>query len=187
MALLWSAYRPYDYFTWLLEVFPAIIGAAVLIATRKKFEFTNLVYTLVVFHAIVLMIGGHYTYARMPLFDWLRDAFLLDRNYYDRFGHIVQGFVPAMIARELFIRLAIVKGKRWMNFLIVTVCAFISVAYELLEWWVAVIAGSAAVAFLATQGDVWDTQWDMFLAIIGAVVALVLLRAWHDRQLVAIK
>ena len=186
-VLVWSAYRPYEYFTWLLEVFPAIIGVIVLLATRKKFQFTNMVYTLVLFHAIILMIGGHYTYARMPLFDWLRDALVLNRNYYDRLGHIVQGFVPAMIARELFIRLVVIKGRGWMNFIIVTVCTFVAVMYEFLEWWVAVIAGSAAVSFLATQGDVWDPQWDMFLAIIGAVVALATLSKWHDRQLRAKK
>ena len=182
-ALAWSAYRPYEYFTWLLEVFPAIVGVIVLFATRKKFRFTNMVYTLILFHAIILLIGGHYTYARMPLFDWLRNALLLDRNYYDRLGHVAQGFVPAMIARELFVRWAIVKGRGWMNFIIVTVCTFIAAVYEIIEWWTAVIAGSAAVSFLATQGDVWDPQWDMFLAIVGAVAALGLMSAWHDRQL----
>lgn len=183
-VLAWSAYRPHDYFTWILEVFPAIIGAGVLIATRKRFEFTNLVYTLILIHAVILMIGGHYTYALMPLFSWLRDAFDLSRNYYDRIGHIAQGFVPAMIARELFIRHAVIRGRGWMNFIIVTVCTFIAVAYEFLEWWVAVAAGIAAESFLATQGDIWDTQWDMFLAVVGAIAALMILSKWHDRQLV---
>lgn len=186
-ALAWSAYKPYEYFTWLLEVFPAIIGAIVLLATRKKFRFTNMVYTLILLHAVVLLIGGHYTYARMPLFDWFRNALSLDRNYYDRFGHIIQGFVPAMIARELFIRWAVIKGRAWMNFIIITVCTFIAVAYEIFEWWTAIIAGSAAVSFLATQGDVWDPQWDLFLAIVGAAAALAMLSKWHDRQLNANK
>lgn len=182
-VLAWSAYKPYDYFTWILEVFPAIIGVGVLIATRKKFEFTDLVYTLVLFHAVILMIGGHYTYALMPLFSWLRDTFDLSRNYYDRIGHIAQGFAPAMIARELFIRKAVIRGRGWMNFIIVAVCTFIAVMYEFLEWWVAIAAGIAAESFLALQGDIWDTQWDMFLAIVGAGAALLLLSKWHDRKL----
>jgi putative membrane protein len=138
---------------------------------------------VVLIHSIILMVGGHYTYAEMPLFSWLRDEFGLARNYYDRVGHVAQGFVPAIIAREVLLRLGVVNGKGWLFFLVVCFCLALSAFYEFIEWWVAAGTGEAATAFLATQGDVWDTQWDMFLAFLGAVAALLLLSRWHDRQL----
>jgi putative membrane protein len=184
VLLIWSGIRPHDYPTWILEVFPAILGIALLLATDRRFEFTRLVYWLMAAHAIVLIIGGHYTYAEVPAFNWLRDTLGLDRNYYDRLGHFMQGFVPAIIAREILIRRSPVKSGKWLYFVVVCICLSISAAYELLEWAVAVTSGSAADAFLATQGDVWDTQWDMFTALCAANVALVLLPSIHDKQLV---
>jgi len=182
-VLAWSGYRPKDYFTWILEVAPAIIAGVVLVALYSRFRFTDLVYALILAHAVILMIGGHYTYAEMPLFSWLRDEFGLARNYYDRVGHVAQGFVPAMIAREILLRNRVVNGRRWLFFVICCVALAISALYEFLEWWVAIASGTAAEAFLATQGDVWDTQWDMFLAFIGAIAAQLGLGALHDRQL----
>jgi putative membrane protein len=182
-VLVWSAIRPFDYFIWFLEVVPAMAGAAVLVAIYPRVRLTLLVYCLIWLHAAVLMIGGHWTYSEMPLFNWLRDEFGLARNYYDRVGHVFQGFVPAMIAREIFIRNRIIAGRRWLFFIVCCVALAISAFYEFLEWWVALATGSAADAFLATQGDVWDTQWDMFLALLGAMAAQVMLAAWHDRQI----
>jgi putative membrane protein len=186
VVLAWSGFRPKDTYTWILEVAPAIIGGVVLVALYPRFRFTDLVYGLVLVHAIILMIGGHYTYAEMPLFSWLRDEFGLARNYYDRVGHVAQGFVPAMIAREILLRNRVVNGRRWLFFVICCVALAISALYEFLEWWVAIASGTAAEAFLATQGDVWDTQWDMFLALCGAVAAQLLLSGWHDGQLAAL-
>lgn len=183
VVLAWSGYRPHDYFTWLLEVLPAVIAGVVLVALYPRFRFTDLVYVLILIHAIILMIGGHYTYAEMPLFNWLRDSFGLARNYYDRVGHVAQGFVPAMIIREVLIRNNVVNGRGWLFLLVCCVALAISACYEFFEWWVAVASGTAADAFLATQGDIWDTQWDMFLALCGAIAAQLLLAAWHDRQL----
>jgi putative membrane protein len=179
----WSAWQPYDRLTWWLEVFPGIIGLIVLAATYRRFRFTTLCYTLIAIHICILCVGGHYTYAREPLFNWLREVFHWSRNHYDRLGHFAQGFVPAMIARELFLRLKVFNRPRWMPFLIVCVCMAISAFYELIEWWTAAVSGDASVSFLATQGDVWDTQEDMFMALIGSVCALVFLPKWHDRQL----
>jgi putative membrane protein len=186
-VLAWSAYRPKDYFTWILEVAPAIIAGVVLLALYSRFRFTDLVYALILAHAIILMVGGHYTYAEMPLFSWLRDEFGLARNYYDRVGHVAQGFVPAMIAREILLRNRVVTGRRWLFFVVCCVALAISALYEFLEWWVAIASGTAAEAFLATQGDVWDTQWDMFLALCGAVAAQLLLNRWHDAQLARLR
>ena len=183
--LAWSAWRPHDYFTWILEVFPAIIAAIVLVATYRRFRLTNLLYALILIHAAILMIGGHYTYAEMPLFSWLRDEFHLGRNYYDRLGHLAQGFVPSMIAREILIRNDVVNGRGWLAFLVCSIALAISACYEFVEWWVAVASGTDADAFLATQGDVWDTQWDMFLALCGAILAQLTLTGLHDRQLEA--
>jgi len=183
--LVWSAWKPHDYFTWVLEVFPAIIAGVVLVAIYPRFRFTTLVYVLILIHAAILMIGGHYTYAEMPLFSWLRDEFHLARNYYDRVGHIAQGFVPAMIAREILIRNAVVAGRGWLFFIVSSIALAISACYEFFEWWVAVASGTAADAFLATQGDVWDTQWDMFMALCGAITAQLTLAGMHDRQLQA--
>lgn len=182
-ALGWSAWKPKDGFVWFLEVFPAIVGGIVLLWLYRRFRFTDLVYVLILAHAIILMIGGHYTYAEMPLFNWLRDSFDLSRNYYDRVGHLAQGFVPAMIAREVLLRKTPLQRGGWLFFLVVCVCLAISAYYEFVEWWVAVASGTAADAFLATQGDVWDTQWDMFLAFCGSIAAQLLLSRVHDRQL----
>jgi putative membrane protein len=182
-VLIWSGYRPKDTFTWILEVAPAIVAGGVLLAVYRRFRFTDLVYVLILVHAIILMIGGHYTYAEMPLFSWLRDELGLARNYYDRVGHVAQGFVPAMIAREILLRNDVVRGAGWQFFLVCCVALAISAVYEFLEWWVAIASGTAAEAFLATQGDVWDTQWDMFLALCGALAAQLFLGGWHDRQL----
>ena len=179
----WSGWRPYDRFTWWLETAPGLVGIVILIATYRRFPLTTLCYTLIAFHICVLCVGGHYTYARVPAFDWLRSVFGWHRNHYDRLGHIMQGFVPAIIAREVIIRLGVVTRKKWIPFLIVCVCLGISAFYELLEWWTALLSGSAADDFLGSQGDVWDTQSDMCLALIGAVSALLLLSHLHDHAL----
>jgi putative membrane protein len=181
--LAWSAWKPHDYFTWILEVFPAIIGGVVLAAVYPRFRFTSLVYLLILVHAAILMIGGHYTYAEMPLFNWLRDEFHQSRNYYDRLGHLAQGFVPSMIAREILIRKHVVAGRGWLTFIVCSIALAISACYEFIEWWVALASGTDAEAFLATQGDVWDTQWDMFMALCGAILAQLALSRMHDRQL----
>ncbi len=182
-ALIWSGAQPKDYMTWVLEVLPAVLGFAVLVATRHRFPLTPLAYLLILTHCIILMVGGHYTYAEVPLFDWIRDWFGLARNNYDKVGHFVQGFVPAIIAREILVRNAIIAGKGWMSFLVVCVCLAISAFYELIEWWVAIFSEEAAEAFLGTQGYVWDTQSDMMYALVGAVMALVLLSRLHDQQI----
>lgn len=184
-VLAWSGIHPHDRFTWVLEVVPAVVGACVLVAIYSRFRFTTLVYVLICFHAIILCIGGHYTYAEMPLFNWLRDALELSRNHYDRLGHFVQGFVPAMIAREILLRTSPLKQGKWLAFLVVCVCLALSAFYELIEWRVAAATGTAAEAFLGTQGDVWDSQWDMSLAMAGAIIALMLLSRLHDRALSA--
>ncbi len=182
-VLVWSGIAPHDRFTWWLEVAPALIGLAVLIPTHRRFPLTPLVSTLIALHMAILCVGGKYTYAFVPLGDWVRNAFHLSRNHYDRLGHFAQGFVPAMIARELFIRWKVIASPRWRAFLIVCVCLAISACYELVEWLVAISSGEAGDAFLGTQGDVWDTQEDMALALVGAICALVFLGKWHDRQL----
>jgi putative membrane protein len=183
LILAWSGFRPLDRFVWFLEVFPAIIGAMVLLALYPRVKLTMLVYCLIWLHALVLILGGHWTYAEMPLFSWLRDEFGLSRNYYDRLGHVMQGAVPAIIAREILLRNRVVNGKGWLFFLVTCLCLAVSALYELVEWWVAVGSGTAADAFLATQGDVWDTQWDMFMALCGAIASQLLLRGVHERQL----
>jgi putative membrane protein len=182
-VIIWSGWRPYDRFTWWLEASPAIAGLAILLATYRRFRLTTLCYVLIALHMCVLCIGGHYTYARVPAFDWLRQIFGWERNHYDRLGHLMQGFVPAIIAREVLIRLDVIKQTKWLPFLIVSICMAISAFYELLEWWAALVSGSAADDFLGGQGDVWDTQSDMCLALIGAVGALLLLSYFHDRAL----
>ncbi len=179
----WSGWQPYDRFTWWLEVSPVFAGLAILVATYRRFRFTTLCYALIALHMCVLCVGGHYTYARVPAFDWLRPIFGWERNHYDRLGHLMQGFVPAVIAREVLVRLDVIKRKNWIPFLVVSICLAISAFYELLEWWAALIGGSAADDFLGSQGDVWDTQSDMCLALIGAVGALVLVSYFHDRAL----
>jgi putative membrane protein len=183
VVFIWSAIRPHDYFTWILEVFPAIVGIGVLAATYRNFRFTTMVYALVAAHAIILMIGGHFTYAEVPLFNWIRDEFALSRNHYDRVGHFAQGFVPAMIAREVLLRRSPLKRRGWLFVIVVSICLAVSALYELLEWGVSAATGSAGDAFLGTQGDVFDTQKDMAMALVGALTSMLLLAGLHDRQL----
>ncbi len=183
LVLVWSAVHPHDYFTWFLEVFPVFIGAVVLAATSRRFPLTSLACFLLGIHAIILMVGGHYTYAEVPLGFWMRDLFGGMRNNYDRIGHFAQGFVPAIIAREILIRRKVVRGRWWTYAIVVCICLAISAAYELLEWRVSVATGGKGDAFLGTQGDVWDTQEDMGTAFIGALLAPLLLGRLHDRQL----
>ena len=181
--LILSAIKPHDYFTWFLEVIPAIIGSAILVAVYRKFKFTNLTYSLIWVHALILIVGGHYTYAEVPLFNWLKEVLDLSRNHYDRVGHLAQGFIPAIVAREILLRTSPLRPGKWLFFIVVCICLAISASYELIEWGVAELTGSAADAFLGTQGDVWDTQWDMLLAFCGAIISLVVLSGVHDRQL----
>ncbi|HMV72659.1 MAG TPA: DUF2238 domain-containing protein [Pseudomonadales bacterium] len=178
-----TGYRPFDQLTWFLEVFPVLAAIVILAATRAAFPLTRLVYWLIFAQATILMIGGHYTYARVPLGFWVQDLFDLGRNHYDRLGHIAQGVTPAMIAREVLLRRSPLVHGKWLFFLVVCVCAFITVSYEFIEWWAALIAEGASMEFLGTQGDVWDTQWDMFLAICGAIAGQLLLARVQDRQL----
>ncbi|MHC1717941.1 MAG: DUF2238 domain-containing protein [Acidaminococcaceae bacterium] len=183
IILIWSVINPYDLFTWFLEVLPVLIGIIVLFYIYPRFRFSNFVYTLLWLHAIILIVGGHYTYAEMPLFNWLRDSFDLGRNYYDRVGHFAQGFVPAMVTREVLLRRTPLKHGKWLNFITVSICLALSAAYELFEFATAKLMGATADSFLGSQGDVWDAQWDMTFALIGAIVALVLLSKFHDQAL----
>lgn len=183
LIFAWSGIRPHDYFTWVLETFPVMLGVPLLIVVYPGFRFTTLVYTLVLLHACILMVGGHYTYAEVPLFNWIRDLAGLTRNDFDRVGHFAQGFVPALIAREVLLRRSPIPRGGWLVFTVLSFCLALSASYELLEWGVAEASGSGAVAFLATQGDVWDTQWDMLTAFIGAISSILLMSRWHDRQL----
>lgn len=183
VILIYSGINPYDRFTWFLEVFPVIIVSIVLIVTYKKFKFTNFVYILMWIHGIILIVGGYYTYAEMPLFNWMRDTFDLSRNYYDRLGHFAQGFIPAIVSREVFIRNKIIKNKAWINFIVIAICLAISASYEIIEFAVARITGEGATAFLGTQGDIWDTQWDMLFALIGSILSVMMLGKYHDRLL----
>jgi putative membrane protein len=186
-VLLWSSWGPHDRLTWWLETLPAMAGIIILVATYRRFRFTTLCYTFIALHICILCVGGHYTYAREPLFGWLRDTFDWQRNHFDRLGHFAQGFVPALIARELFIRLRVFNRPTWLPFMVICVCLTVSALYEFIEWWTALLSGSAAVEFLATQGDVWDTQSDMFMALLGAVCALLFISAWQNRQLARLK
>lgn len=183
VLLIWSAINPKEYFTWFLEVLPAVLGVSILVFTFKKFRFTELVYILIFFHCVILIVGGHYTYAEVPFFDWVREVFDQSRNNYDKLGHFAQGFVPAMIARELLIRKEVVLNKSWMPFIIVCIALAISAVYELLEWAVAAMSGEDGDSFLGTQGYVWDTQSDMLFATIGVVTALITLSGIHNKQL----
>lgn len=186
VVFIWSGINPKDQFTWLLEVLPAIIGVVVMAMTYKTFKLTPLVYILILIHCIVLMIGGHYTYADVPFFDYLKDVFNFTRNNYDKVGHFVQGFVPALITREILIRKNVIPDINWRNFFILCFCLGFSAFYELIEWWVALASGEDAVAFLGTQGYIWDTQSDMGLALLGAILGLITLSKLHDKQLLNI-
>ena len=180
VALVWSGINPKDQFTWFLEVVPALMGGLLLLFTYGSFRLTSLLYFFVLVHCLVLMVGGHYTYADVPLFDGLFGA---ERNNYDKAGHFFQGFVPALLAREILIRKEVVKGGAWLSFIVISICLAFSAFYELIEWWVALISGEDAEAFLGTQGYVWDTQSDMGVALLGAICSLLLLSRYHDRLL----
>ena len=181
--LVLSGIGPYDRATWLMEVAPIFVAVPVLLATAKRFPLTPLVYRLIFLHALILMLGGHYTYARVPLGFWFQELLDLTRNHYDRLGHFVQGFVPAMIAREILLRRTPLRRGGWLFFLVACVALAISACYEFIEWWAALAGGESANDFLGTQGDVWDTQWDMFLALLGALAAQLLLARRHDHEL----
>lgn len=183
VALVASGIRPYERGTWLLEVLPVLIGVPILLATGRRFPLTPLLYRLIFLHALILILGGHYTYARVPLGFWVQDLLDLSRNHYDRLGHLAQGFIPAILAREVLLRTSPLRPGKWLFTLVTAICLAFSAFYELIEWWAAVIGGSSAESFLGTQGDVWDTQWDMFLALIGAISAQLLLSRHHDREL----
>ena len=183
VVFIWSAMGPYDRLTWWLEVAPVLIALPILFFTRHQLVFTKLAYVLMLIHAIILLVGGHYTYAEVPLFNWLRDTFELSRNHYDRVGHFAQGFIPAIIAREILLKQSPLQKGKWLFFITCCICLSVSVVYEFVEWWVAVYSGTAANAFLGSQGDVWDTQWDMFIALLGSIAAQVFLATTHDKQL----
>lgn len=183
VALAVSGVRPHDRATWWLEVAPVLIALPVLIATGRRWPLTPLLYRLLFVHGLILILGGHYTYARVPPGDWLAEWFGFERNHYDRIGHLAQGFVPAILAREVLLRFSPLGRGAWLNLFVVSVCLAFSAFYELIEWWVAVLAGGDDIAFLGTQGDVWDTHWDMFLCLLGALAALVMLSRVHDRSL----
>ena len=174
-----------DRLTWLLEVMWVLLALPLLIATRARFPLTRLLYVLIFVHCLILIYGGAYTYALTPLGLWVQDVFDLARNHYDRLGHFAQGFIPAILARELLLRLTPLRRGGWLFYLVVSVCLAFSAFFEMIEWWAALIWGGDAEAFLATQGDVWDTQWDMFLALCGAITAQLALARWHDRELAA--
>jgi putative membrane protein len=182
-VLIWSGISPKDYLTWILETAPAMVAVIILLATRQRFPLTGLAYGLILVLSIILMIGGHYTYAEVPLFDWFKDVLNQDRNNFDKAAHFAQGFVPAIIAREIIIRNTVLKNVHWLNFFVICICLAISAFYELIEWSVAVVSGEAAEAFLGTQGYVWDTQSDMAFALLGAIVAVTTLNRIHDRQI----
>lgn len=183
VVLVWSGWRPYEFVTWVLEVTPALVALLLLAFTRERFPLTRLVYWLILLHAVILMVGGHYTYARVPPFDWLQEALDLSRNHYDRLGHFVQGFVPAMVAREVLLRLSPLQQGAWLSALVICFALAVSAVYEMIEWWVALLSEQAAESFLGTQGDNFDTQADMFFCLLGAASALLLLSRAHDLAL----
>lgn len=186
-VLAWSAVRPHDYFTWFLEIAPVFIGLPLALALHRRFPLSTLLLVLLWWHSVILIFGGHYTYARVPLGDWAMHWFGWTRNNYDKLGHFAQGFVPAILVREILIRTSPLKGSRWLAFLIVSVCLAFSALYELVEWAVAVSSGAAADDFLGTQGDPWDTQTDMAWALVGAILAVLVMPRWHDRSLAKLK
>ena len=181
--LVWSGVAPRDRFTWVLEVAPVLLTVPLLVVTYPRFRFTRLAYRLMLLHAAILVVGGHYTYEEVPLGFWMKDAFGFARNHYDRIGHLAQGFVPAILAREILLRCTPLRPGRWLFVLVTSVCLAVSALYELFEWATAVLTGEAAAAFLGTQGDPWDTQWDMLMALLGAIVSQLALHRLHDRQL----
>lgn len=183
LLLLWSAIGPTDRMTWLMEVIWVLVGLPLLWLTHGRFPLTRLLYVLIALHCVLLIVGGHYTYAKVPLGLWVQDWFDLARNHYDRLGHFTQGFVPAILARELLLRKTPLRPGGWLFYLVLAAALSFSAFFEFIEWWAALIWGADADAFLATQGDVWDTQWDMFLALVGAFIAQLLLARWHDREL----
>ncbi|MEN8147898.1 MAG: DUF2238 domain-containing protein [Campylobacterota bacterium] len=182
-VFVWSGIEPKDRLTWFLEVAPAVIGVSVLAYTYNSFRLTPLVYILILVHCIILMVGAHYTYAEVPLFEYLKEPLGFTRNNFDKLGHFAQGFIPAMVAREVLIRKSVIPSAGWRDFFIISFCLALSAFYEIIEWWVALASGESAEAFLGTQGYIWDTQSDMWIALIGAVVALLMLSKLHDRQL----
>ncbi|MDA0690844.1 MAG: DUF2238 domain-containing protein [Nitrospinae bacterium] len=186
LVFIWSAISFHDAFTWFLEVLPAVIGLVILFGTYSKFFFTRIAYILILIHAIILMVGGHYTYAEVPLFDWIKEIFDLERNHYDRVGYFAQGFIPAIVGREILLRSSPLQPGKWLFFIVVCICMTLSVSYEFIEWWVALATGTDADAFLGTQGDIWDTQWDMAFATVGAILSQTLLGNAHDRALKSI-
>lgn len=183
LLLLWSGFAPFDRTTWLLEVFPVLLAWPLLWRTRQSYPLTPLLYGLIFCHAVVLILGGAYSYARVPLGFWLMDWFALDRNPYDKIGHLMQGFAPVLVAREILLRGAYIQGRRMLQFILLCIVLAISATYELIEWAAAVMLGQGADEFLGTQGYAWDTQADMGFALLGAILALLLLSRWHDRQL----
>ena len=178
-----SAYKPFDRATWWMEVAPVLVAIPILLATHRRFPLTPLAYTLIFVHACILILGGHYTYARVPPGFWVQDLFGFARNHYDRLGHLAQGFIPAIIAREILLRQTPLRRGGWLFFIVCSICLAISACYEFIEWWAALIGGAGATEFLGTQGDVWDTQWDMLMALVGAISAQLVLARLHDRQL----
>lgn len=186
-VLIWSGFEPKDRLTWILEAGPAIIGLFIMARTRHSFPLTPMLYFWILLHCIVLMVGGKYTYAEVPLFDWISNAFEWERNNYDKVGHFMQGFVPALIAREILIRKKLVNSNSWQNLFIVSICLAFSAFYELIEWWAALLIGEDADSFLGTQGYIWDTQSDMGVALLGAIFCLIVLPSSHNKQLKALK
>jgi putative membrane protein len=182
-VLIWSGILPHDRLTWYMEVAPVLIGLPLFVATAKRYPLSPLLYRLLFLHGVILMVGGHYTYAEVPLGQWFQDFLGLSRNHYDRFGHFAQGFVPAILAREILLRQTPLIPGRWLGFLCISICLAFSALYELIEWWAAIWLGQSAEAFLGTQGDVWDTQWDMFLALCGACLAMLFLSSAHNRSM----
>lgn len=182
-VLTWSGINPKDRFTWFLEVAPVLIGFMLMIPTYHRFRLTDLLYVLIAIHCVILCIGGRYTYAEVPIGFWVQEMMGWSRNHYDRVGHFAQGFIPAILAREILIRHQVVSNKKWLFLFATSICLSFSAVYEFIEWGAALVSGEGATAFLGTQGDVWDTQWDMFLALIGAITAQLTLSGFHDREL----
>jgi len=183
IALIISGWRPYERMTWILESFPVLLAVPPLVITYSRFPLTPLAYRLLFLHALILLLGAHYTYAQVPIGSWMQDLLELRRNHYDRLGHFAQGFIPAILTREILVRCSPLRRGKWLSFFVLCVCLAFSACYEFIEWWVALIGGISAHSFLGTQGDIWDTQWDMFLALLGAIAAQLTLSRQHDREL----